>query len=72
LNIAQAKMEQIKNTDFVNLTSSGPAIDANFTRFSTTVNVAQGQNPMQVDVTVSWAVKGGQTNVTLTTLAASY
>lgn len=72
LNIAQAKMEEIKNTAFGNLTDSGPAADANFPRFSTTVNVAEGQNPMQADVTVAWPVKGGSTSVTLTTLVANY
>ncbi len=72
LNIAQAKMEQMKNTAFASLADSGPAADANFPRFSTTVNVAEGQNPMRVDVTVVWPVKGGSTNITLTTLIADY
>ena len=72
LNIAQAKMEEIKNTSFASLADSGPTTDANFPRFSTTVNVAEGHNPMQVDVTVSWQVKGGQTNVALSTLVANY
>ena len=72
LNIAQARMEQIKNTDFGNVSNSGPTADANFPRFSTTVNAAIGQNPMQVDVIVGWQVKGGQTNITLTTLVANY
>jgi len=72
LNIAQAKMEEIKNTPFASLIDSGPIDDTNFSRFSTTVNVAEGQNPMQVDVTVAWPVKGGSTNITLTTLVANY
>ena len=72
LNIAQAKMEEIKNTAFGSLADSGPTADANFPRFSTTVNVAEGQNPMQVDVTVAWNVKGGQTNIALTTLVTDY
>ena len=72
LNIAQAKMEQIKNTSFASLADSGPAADPNFANFNVTVNVAEGQNPMAVDVTVAWNVSGGQTNVTLTTLAANY
>jgi len=72
LNIAQAKMEQIKNTPFASLADSGPTADANFPRFSITVNVAEGQNPMQVDVTVNWNVKGGSTGFTLTTLTADY
>ncbi len=72
LNIAQAKMEEIKNTPFANLTDSGPAADSRFSNFNTAVNIAEGQNPMRVDVTVAWNVKGGSTNITLTTLAASY
>jgi prepilin-type N-terminal cleavage/methylation domain-containing protein len=72
LNIAQAKMEWLKNTAFASLADSGPTADTNFPRFSTTVNVAEGQNPMQVDVTVSWQVKGGQTSIGLTTLVANY
>ncbi len=72
LNIAQAKMEQVKNTAFASLADSGPTADVNFPRFSTTVNVAEGQNPMQIDVTVAWPVKGGSTNITLTTLIANY
>ncbi|MDP3730514.1 MAG: prepilin-type N-terminal cleavage/methylation domain-containing protein [Candidatus Omnitrophota bacterium] len=72
LNIAQAKMEEVKNTPFAGLADSGPTADANFPRFSTTVNVAEGQDPMRVDVNVAWSVKGSQTSVVLTTLAANY
>lgn len=72
LNIAQAKMEEIKNTAFAALADSGPAADADFSRFSTTVNVAEGQNPRQADVTVNWNGKGGQTGLVLTTLIADY
>lgn len=72
LNIAQAKMEEIKNTTFASLADSGPAADANFPNFNLTVNVAEGQNPMRVDVTVNWNVKGGQANVSLATLVTNY
>lgn len=72
LNIAQAKMEEIKNTPFANLEDSGPTADPNFANFNVTVNVAEGQNPMQVDVTVAWQVKGGQTSISLTTLITNY
>ena len=72
LNIAQAKIEEIKNTPFANLTDSGPAADSNFSNFNATVNVGEGQNPMPIEVTVAWNVKGGSTNITLTTLAANY
>lgn len=72
LNIARAKIEEIKNTDFVGLVDSGPSPDPNFSNFNVTVDVAEGQNPMQVDVTVAWNVKGGQTGITLTTLVTDY
>lgn len=72
LNIAQAKMEEIKNTAFGSLADSSPTADVNFPRFSTTVNVAEGQNPKQIDVTVNWDAKGGQTGFTLTTLIADF
>lgn len=72
LNIAQAKMEEIRNTPFANITDSGPAADSRFSNFNTAVNAGEGQNPMPVDVTVAWNVKGGQTNITLNTLVASY
>lgn len=72
LNIAQAKMEEIKNTPFANLQDSGPGADPNFANFNVTVNVAEGQNPMQADVTVAWQVKGGQTSISLTTLITNY
>jgi prepilin-type N-terminal cleavage/methylation domain-containing protein len=70
LNIAQAKMEELKNTDFAGLVDSGPDADADFPKFNVTVNVAEGEDPMQVDVTVTWYIKGGEENVTLTTLMA--
>lgn len=72
LNIAQAKMEEIKDTSFASLADSGPTPDANFSNFNVTADVAEGQDPMQVDVTVAWNVKGGQTSIKLTTLVANY
>lgn len=72
LNIAQAKMEKIKDTAFASLTDSGPTTDANFSNFNVTVDVAEGNDPTQVDVTVAWNVKGGQTSVALTTLVTDY
>jgi len=72
LNIAQAKMEEIKNTAFASLTDSGPTADANFSNFNVTVDAAEGDNPMQVDVTVAWNAKGGQPSITLTTLVVDY
>lgn len=72
VNIAQGKMEEISNMNFADIVSSGPTQDANFPRFSVRVAAATGNNPMQVDVTVSWNTKGGQASVVLTTLASDY
>ena len=72
LNIAQAKMEEIRDTDFVSLSDSGPTADVNFSDFNVTVDVAEGTEPMQVDVTVEWDTKGGTADLTLTTLAINY
>lgn len=71
LNIAQAKLEEVKNTSFANIASSGAAADSNFSDFTVTVDVS-GTDPKTVTVTVAWNVKGGSTSVALTTLAANY
>jgi len=71
LNISQARMEEIRNTAFGNMTNNGPLPDANFTPFNTTVVVSNNTSLKQVDVTVSWSTKGGNTNVALTTFAAN-
>jgi len=72
LNIAQAKMENLKNTSFGSLADSGFAADPNFPNYSVAVNVAEGQEPMRIDVTVAWNVKKAQPNLTLTTLRSNY
>ena len=70
-NIAQSKMEELKNTSFASLASSGPTADANFPNFNVTTSVT-GTDPKQIDVTVSWNVQGGSTNVALTALRTNY
>lgn len=72
LNIAQAKIEEIKVASFSSLADSGPTQDPDFSNFSVTVDVAEGQNPLPVYVIVTWQTKGGQPNVTLTTYVADY
>jgi prepilin-type N-terminal cleavage/methylation domain-containing protein len=72
LDIAGKKMEALKYSAFANLSNSGPSADINFPNFNTTVQVSAGQNPMQVNVTVSWKAKGATTSITLTTLVANY
>ena len=71
LNIAQAKMETLRNTAFASIASSGPTADSNFSNFNVTVTVT-GTDPKQIDVTAAWNVKGGSTSVGLTTLKANY
>lgn len=70
--IARAKLEEIKNTIFKNIASSGPTSDADFPAFTTTVTVTQapsapGGSLLQIVVTV----RGRRTSVTLTTLVAN-
>ena len=73
LNIAQAKMEELKGAAFASLSSSGPAADSNFSNFNVTVAVT-GTDPKTIDVTVAWNVQGqaASTSVALTTLRANY
>ncbi len=71
LAIAQDKMEEIKNTAFGSVSSSGPTADSNFSAFNTTVTVT-GTDPKQVAVAVAWNAQGGSSSVTLTTQVASY
>ena len=79
LNIAQAKMEEIKDAGYASLADSGPTADVNFPRFDVTVDVGVPADPRQVDVTIGWetqsGVKKGQVpvaNITLTTQMADY
>lgn len=75
LNIAQKKMEEIKNTPFASLADSGPVpadTTSPLSNFNVTVDVSEGQNPMQVNVTVDWNVSGGTTGVSLVTLVTNY
>jgi len=72
MNLAQSKMAEVRNTGFASLADSGPAADADFPSFYVTVDVDDGENPMQVDVTVSWTYGGEQGSFVLTTLVADY
>ena len=69
LAIAQAKMEQVQNTDPDSLAGSGPSADPVFSDYQVTVAVT-GTNPKQAEVTVSWTPTGGQTSIALTTQVA--
>ena len=78
INIARAKMEEIKNTPFANLADSGPAPASSdsaspFAMFDITIDVDETAAPMPVDVQVSWTGKGGGVaSVSLETLIADY
>lgn len=76
LNIAQANLETIKNQNFADIDTdaevSSLISNLGFSDFTVSGNVAEGQDPMQVDVTVTWNVKGGTTSITLTTLVTDY
>ena len=76
LNIAQANMEMIRDQSFTDIDTDAEisALVSNhgFSNFTVSADVNEGQNPMQVDVTVAWNVKGGQTSVDLTTLVVDY
>jgi Tfp pilus assembly protein PilV len=72
LDIANAKLEEIRNTAFSNITSTPAAPDANFRDYWVSVTAATGQDPMPINVTVAWNTTGGQTSIKLTTLRANY
>ena len=80
LNIAQERLENIKDTTFADITSTAPFTHPAFPNFTRqTVVVVTEQDPdtsedllKRVDVTVTWTVKGEDVSVTLTTLVASY
>jgi type IV pilus assembly protein PilV len=79
LNIAERNMELIKNNTFTNFTniSTNAKIQSlisnlGFPNFTVSGSVTEGQNPLPVNITVSWNVKGGSTSITLTTLMTNY
>ncbi|MFA6217746.1 MAG: prepilin-type N-terminal cleavage/methylation domain-containing protein [Candidatus Omnitrophota bacterium] len=73
LNLAQEKMEDIKNKTYANVASEVKSAVSGFSAFQRQVAVTVPQtNLKQVDVTVSWDTKGGQTNVSVMTLVANY
>lgn len=67
LYVAQAKMEQIRNTPLSSVVSSASQADTNFPNLSVAVAVS-GTDPKQVNVTVTWNVKGSPVSMTVTTL----
>jgi len=72
LNIARARLEEIKDTAFGSIADSGPTADTIFDDFEVTIDVDEGGNPMEVEVTVNWDTAGGETGITLSTIVADY
>ena len=73
LNLAQEKMETIKDTAYAGIANEAKAAVSGFPKFQRQVAVtAPLANMKQVVVTVYWNVKNGETSVALTTLAANY
>jgi len=73
--IANAKMEELRSIKYANLLSSttdSTAMFSDLTGYTVTVTTTKPVNPAQVTTMVSWPVKGGRANVTLTTLRADY
>lgn len=75
-NIAQANMEMVKSKNFADINTtakiSNLVSNLGFSNFNVSAAVGEGQNPLPVNVTVCWNVKGGQANTTLTTLVTDY
>jgi prepilin-type N-terminal cleavage/methylation domain len=75
IEIANAAMEELKSTAYSGLqdyTKDAGTIFSGVTGYTVTVTTTKPANPAEIDVTVSWLVKGGTASVTLTTLAADY
>ena len=71
LNVAQTRLEAVRNTPFASIANSGPVPDANFPNLSVSVTgIDPNGDPKQVNVTVTWNVKGGPVSMTVTTLKA--
>ena len=72
LNLAQAKMEEVKGSTYANILNQSKAAVPGFVVFQQQVAVTTVQTDLkQVVVTVYWTTKGSETNIALTTLAAN-
>ena len=72
LNLAQAKMEEVKGSTYANILNQTKAPVLGFAAFQQQVAVTTVQTDLkQVVVTVYWTAKGSETNIALTTLAAN-
>ena len=72
LNIAQAKMEEIKNAGYPSIAIAPKAAVPGVSGFQQSVNVTVIYTDLkQVDVTVYWSPRGAETNVSLSTYIAN-
>ena len=72
LNLAQAKMEEVKGTTYSGIANQSKAVVPGFAAFKQQVAVTTVNTGLeQVVVTVYWTVKGSETNIALTTLVAN-
>ena len=72
LNLAQAKMEEVKSTAYASIVNQPKAVVTGFAAFKQQVAVTTVQTDLeQIVVTVYWTVKGSETNIALTTLIAN-
>lgn len=75
VEIASAVMEEVSRTSYANLqdfTKTSQEIFSALTGYSVAVTTTKPNNPAQVNVAVTWPVKGGTAKVELVTLAADY
>jgi len=72
LNIAQARLEEIKNTTYPSIVSVAKAAVPGVNGFQQSINVTPiNANLKQSDVTVYWSPQGVETNVSLSTYVAN-
>lgn len=75
LNIANTKMEELRNLKYAGLensTADASTIFSSISGYTVTVSTTKPANPAEVTVTVSWAAKGGTASVTLNTIMSDY
>ena len=73
LDLAQAKMEEIKNTAFASIASVSKAAVSNFGSYNQSVTVTSVYTDLkQVDVTIYWTTQGKEINITLSTYVANF
>jgi len=73
LNLAQEKMELIKNSTYANISNETETVIAGFPMFERVVTVVGlNESLKQADVAVSWEARPGQDSVILTTLITDY